>query len=51
MTLAGLSHQIETVAAFQVIGADQQLVGIVGLRSQILKAGLLIGDGTGDPGT
>ena len=50
MKLADLPDQIETVAVFQVIGADQQLVGIVTYRCQVLQAGGLIGDGAGDAG-
>jgi hypothetical protein len=48
--LAGFTHQIKTIAIFEEICADQQLVWLVGLIGQIVEARLLIGDRTGDEG-
>jgi hypothetical protein len=50
MELASLTNQIEPIAAFQIIGTDQQLVRLVSFRRQIAQTGLLIGDGAGDAG-
>ena len=50
MELAGLTHQIEPVAAFQKVGTDQQLVWLVRFSRQITEAGRLIGDSAGDAG-
>ena len=50
MEFPGLAHQVETAAALEIVGADQQLVGIPSFHSQIIEAALLIGDRTGDAG-
>jgi hypothetical protein len=49
MVLEGPLEQVETIAALQVVGADQKLVGIVLCLGQIVQSEHLIGDGTGDP--
>ena len=50
MLLAGMADQIKAIALFQIVGANQQRVGIVGFRRQLAEAALLIGDGASDAG-
>ena len=49
-TLGDLPVAEATGEQVEVIGADQQRVGNIGFRRQILEVGLLIGDGAGDGG-